>query len=94
MHLKKDADKVLATCFDKYLIDVETTILSKSLDSCDNLIKGGYDKKFSVYEKSVISQISYQVYKYIGGAQKTRFFKYTETRNVKCYKDYSSAQAY
>ncbi|KFY98142.1 hypothetical protein V500_01790, partial [Pseudogymnoascus sp. VKM F-4518 (FW-2643)] len=89
--LEKDADKIPADCFDKYLVDVEVAILKDSLDSYDNLINGGYDKKFSVYERSVQGQIPNQVYKYMGSAQKTGFFECTETKHVKCCKDCSSA---
>lgn len=53
--LEKDSDKIPADCVDKYLVDVEAAILGDSLDSCDNLIKGSYNKKFTVYEKLVKS---------------------------------------
>lgn len=91
--LEKDADKISADCFDKYLVDVEVAILGDSLDSYDKLIKGDYDKKFSTYEKSMKEQIPYQIYKYMGGAQKTGFFECTETKHVQCCKDCSSAFA-
>ncbi|KFY75146.1 hypothetical protein V499_04845 [Pseudogymnoascus sp. VKM F-103] len=63
--LENDADKIPADCFDKYLVDVEVAILKDSLNSYDSLINGGYDDKFSVYEKekaSTDSATSLQVY--------------------------------
>lgn len=89
--LEKDADKIPADCFDKYLVDVEVAILKDSLNSYDSLINGGYDDKFSVYERAMHQQIPQQVYKYMGDAQKTGFFECTETKHMQCCNDCSSA---
>jgi hypothetical protein len=47
-----------------------------------------------VYEKSVKSQIPFQVYKYMGHVQKIGFFECTENNLVQCCRDFLSAQAY
>ncbi|KAK0103087.1 hypothetical protein ONS96_005698 [Cadophora gregata f. sp. sojae] len=89
--IEKDADKIPADCMASYLVAAEVAMLDSSLNSYDSLIKGGYDKKFAVYERVTKAQIPLQIFKYMGGAQKSGFFECTETKNQCCMKDCSSA---
>jgi hypothetical protein len=62
--LENDADKIPADCMASYLVAAEVAMLDSSLNSYDVLIKGGYDKKFAVYEKATKDQIPTQIYQY------------------------------
>jgi len=62
--LEKDAHKIPADCMASYLVSAEAAMLDSALNSYDGLIKGGYDKKFAVYERVTKAQIPLQIYKY------------------------------
>lgn len=62
--LEKDAEKIPAECMAQYIVTAETAMLDSALNSYDDLIHGGYDKKFTVYEKATRDQVPLQIYTY------------------------------
>ncbi len=66
-------------CIDQYIVDVEIKIMSSALTKYDDLVNGGYDKKFKIYERYTIEQVPDQINAFMGNGHAGNYFKCQET---------------
>ncbi|KAI3335205.1 hypothetical protein F4824DRAFT_489691 [Ustulina deusta] len=66
-------------CIDQYIVDVEIKIMSSALTKYDDLVNGGYDKKFKIYERYTIEQVPDQINAFMGNGHAGDYFKCQET---------------
>ncbi|KAK2024007.1 family 18 glycosyl hydrolase [Colletotrichum zoysiae] len=71
-------------CLEQYIVDVQTAVFDESLKKYNNLIKDGYDNKFSIWEGYIKEQIPGQIKKFMATDKVDKYFKCGETKTVTC----------
>ncbi|KAK3196417.1 hypothetical protein K4F52_000299 [Lecanicillium sp. MT-2017a] len=74
--LKDSKDSMAAHCAEKYVAEVEVAIAEDALKKYDDLVDGGYDKKFEIYEKYVKQQVPDQVNAFMASDKVDKYFEY------------------
>ncbi|KAL6907356.1 glycoside hydrolase family 18 protein [Trichoderma evansii] len=71
-------------CMDKYIVDAEIQIMSDALAKYKDVVSGGYDDKFKIYEEYTIELVPTQINAFMGNGHADDFFKCKETSNGIC----------
>ena len=82
--IEKSKDAIAPHCLEKYVAGVEVAIMEDALKKYDNLVNGGYDGKFKIYEKFVKAQVPLQVNAFMASDEVQKYFKCTETGTFQC----------
>lgn len=70
---------------DKYIVDAEMQIISDALAKFKDLVSGGYDDKFKIYEEYTTELVPTQINAFMGNGHADDFFKCEETSNSICF---------
>ncbi|KAF2969289.1 hypothetical protein GQX73_g4264 [Xylaria multiplex] len=77
-------DSIPSYCKDPYIVDVEIEMMTAALKKYNNLINGGYTKKFKIYEHYTIKQVPVQINAFMGNRHADNYFKCQETSYHTC----------
>ncbi|PVI08686.1 glycoside hydrolase family 18 protein [Periconia macrospinosa] len=80
--LKDRKDSIPGHCMEQYIADVQVAILDGALKKYKSLVDSDYDKKFSIYEKYVKSQIPGQINNFMASDKVDKYFKCTDYKSV------------
>ncbi|KAI1110528.1 glycoside hydrolase family 18 protein [Nemania sp. NC0429] len=82
--LKDRKGNIPSYCMDQYIVDVLVDIMDSALDKYEDLVGGGYDDKFQIYEDYTIEQVPAQINAFMGNGHAGDFFKCEETKYRTC----------
>jgi hypothetical protein len=78
--------KIPGHCLNKYLLDVEISVMDKALRKYKELVDGGYDKKFKTYAGYIEAQVPDQIDKFAAD-NGNKYFQCEEERERQCCDD-------
>ncbi len=76
-------------CIEKYLFDIQISVMETALSSYKDIINNGYDKKFQIYQDYIKDQIPDELYNFMASDKVDKYFKCKETKTGHCCKDCS-----